>query len=60
MIVEPRVICGRVYLEMKKKGWMFVANVSSHCSLFLVRLEYMFFFRRRTYSGNSAMVSRII
>jgi hypothetical protein len=33
MIVSPCFMCGRVYLERKKKGWMLVLNVCSHCSL---------------------------
>jgi hypothetical protein len=31
--VSPRDICGRVYLERKKKGWIFVSKVLIHCSL---------------------------
>jgi hypothetical protein len=41
MIVSPRDTCGGVYLERKKKGWMFVAKVSSHCSLLFVSMYFL-------------------
>ena len=40
MIVSPGWRCGIVYLERKKKGWMFVAKVLSHCSLVPVNHSY--------------------
>ena len=33
MIVSPRFMVVRAYLERKKKGWMLVLNVLSHVSL---------------------------